>query len=73
MGKGIKTRVSEKKGIKAIDKAAVASQRMKQAYISTKEKAETSTHATETSAEEYASDRIEAGTETVLYLSLIHI
>ena len=30
MGKGIKTRVSEKKGIKAIDKAAVASERMKE-------------------------------------------
>ena len=30
MGKGIKTRVAEK-GIKAIDKAAVASERMKEA------------------------------------------
>ena len=38
MGKGIKTRVSEKKGIKAIDKAAVASERMKEAYIRTKDK-----------------------------------
>ncbi len=34
MGKGIKTRVAEK-GIKAIDKAAVASERMKEAYITT--------------------------------------
>ena len=40
MGKGIKTRVSEKKGIKAIDKAAGASERMKEAYIRTKDKAE---------------------------------
>ena len=40
MGKGIKTRVSEKKGIKAIDKAAVASERMKEAYIRTKDKAD---------------------------------
>ena len=63
----IKTKDAIKGTIKTLDKAAVASQRMKQAYISTKEKAETSTHATETSAEEYASDRIEAGTETVLY------
>ena len=39
MGKGIKTRVAEK-GIKAIDKAAVASERMKEAYIRTKDKAE---------------------------------
>lgn len=63
----IKTKDAIKGTIKTLDKAAVASQRMKQVYISTKEKAETSTHATETSAEEYASDRIEAGTETVLY------
>ncbi len=63
----IKTKDAIKGTIKTLDKAAVASQRMKQAYISTKEKAETSTHATETSAEEYAADRIEAGTETVLY------
>ena len=63
----IKTKDAIKGTIKTLDKAAVASQRMKRAYISTKEKAETSTHATETSAEEYASDRIEAGTETVLY------
>lgn len=63
----IKTKDAIKGTIKTLDKAAVASQRMKQAYISTKEKAETSTHATETSAEEYASDRIEAGTETILY------
>ena len=36
MGKGIKTRVAEK-GIKAIDKAAVASERMKEAYIRTRD------------------------------------
>lgn len=62
----IKTKDAIKGTIKTIDKAAVASQRMKQAYISTKEKAETSTHATETSAEEYASDRMEAGTKIVV-------
>ena len=45
MGKGIKTRVSEKKGIKAIDKAAVASERMKEAYIRTKDKADHSLYA----------------------------
>lgn len=43
MGKGIKTRVAEK-GIKAIDKAAVASERMKEAYIRTKDKAEHMMH-----------------------------
>lgn len=63
----IKTKDAIKGTIKTLDKAAVASQRMKQAYISTKEKAETSTHANETSAEEYASDRIESGTESIVY------
>ena len=47
MGKGIKTRVSEKKGIKAIDKAAVASERMKEAYIRTKDKSERGLYAEE--------------------------
>lgn len=63
----IKTKDAVKGTIKTLDKAAVASQRMKQAYISTKEKAETSTHANETSAEEYASDRVETGMETVTF------
>lgn len=57
MGKGIKTRVAQK-GIKAIDKAAVASERMKEAYIRTKDKAEHGLYAEEGSPGEYASDRI---------------
>lgn len=40
----IKTRDAVKGTIKTIDKAAVAGQRMKQAYISTKDKAEHSTY-----------------------------
>lgn len=63
----IKTRDMVKGTIKTIDKAAVASQRMKQAYISTKEKAEHSTHASESSVEEYASDRMESGTDVVVH------
>lgn len=57
----IKTRDLVKGTIKTIDKAAVAADRMRSAYIQTKEKAEHSTHAQESSAEEYASDRIEGG------------
>lgn len=57
----IKTRDMVKGTIKTIDKAAVAADRMRSAYIQTKEKAEHSTHAQENSAEEYASDRIEGG------------
>ena len=83
MGKGIKTRVSAKKGIKAIDKAAVASERMKEAYIRTKDKADHSLYAEESSPGEYASDRLSAGVDNVTHgavhqfdkqgLSLIHI
>ena len=70
MGKGIKTRVSEKKGIKAIDKAAVASEqdRSKEAYIRTKDKADTSLcYAEEGSPGEYASDRLSAGVDNVTH------
>lgn len=67
MGKGIKTRVSEKKGIKAIDKAAVASERMKEAYIRTKDKADHSLYAEESSPGEYASDRLFAGVDNVTH------
>lgn len=67
MGKGIKTRLSEKKGIKAIDKAAVASERMKEAYIRTKDKADHSLYAEENSPGEYASDRFSAGADNVTH------
>lgn len=67
MGKGIKTRVSEKKGIKAIDKAAVASERMKEAYIRTKDKADHSLYAAESSPGEYASDRLSSGVDNVTH------
>lgn len=66
MGKGIKTRVAEK-GIKAIDKAAVASERMKEAYIRTKDKADHSLYAEENSPGEYASDRFSAGADNVTH------
>lgn len=66
MGKGIKTRVAEK-GIKAIDKAAVASERMKEAYIRTRDKADHSLYAEESSPGEYASDRLSAGVDNVTH------
>ena len=67
MGKGIKTRLSEKKGIKAIDKAAVASERMKEAYIRTRDKADHSLYAAESSPGEYASDRLSSGVDNVAH------
>lgn len=59
----IKTRDTSKGTIKTINKAAVATERMKKAYVMTKDKAEHSTNASEHSAEEYASDKIEAATD----------
>ena len=61
----IKTRDTLKGTIKTIDKSAVAAQRMKSAFIQTKEKAEHSTDVPESSAEEYASNRIEGGTDRI--------
>ena len=66
MGK-IKTKDAIKGTIKQLDRAAIASDRMRRAYIQTKEKAETSTNPTEGSVEEYASARIEGGAETVAH------
>lgn len=63
----IKTRDLAKDTIKTIDKAAVAGERMKRAYISTKERAEHSTHAAENSAAEYASDKVERGTDAAVH------
>lgn len=47
----IKTRDMVKGSIKTIDKSAVAAQRMKYAFIQTKEKAEHAVHTQESSAE----------------------
>ena len=63
----IKVRDTVKGTIKAIDKSAVASERMKNAYVRTKEKAEHSIHAAEGSPEEYAADRLSGGMETAAY------
>ena len=70
MGKGIKTRVADK-SIKAIDKAAVASERMKEAYIRTRDKADHSLYAEESSPGEYASDRLSSGVDSVTH-EVIH-
>lgn len=61
----IKTRDVVKGTIKAIDKASVASERMKSAYAKTKEKAEQSYYAEENSATEYATDRVSNGAERI--------
>ena len=63
----IKTRDVVKGKVKAIDKSATAAQRMKDAYIRTKRKAENSVCSAEDSPSEYAADRVSEGTGTVLH------
>lgn len=63
----IKTKDNAKGTIRTIDKVAVATQRMKQAYISTKDKAEHSVESPESSADEYAANRFEAGADTLVH------
>lgn len=62
----IKTKDIAKGTIKTIDKAAVAGERMKQAYISTKDKAEHSVDAKESSVEEFASDKYETAVSSAV-------
>lgn len=68
MGK-IKTKDAIKGTIKQLDRAAIVSDRMRRAYIQTKEKAETATNPAEGNVDEYASSRMESGTQTVLHES----
>lgn len=63
----IKTRDVVKGTIKKINKAAIAADRMRSAYVQTKEKAEHTTHPDEHNAEEYASDRVEGGVDRITH------
>ena len=62
----IKTRDAVKGTIKTIDKAAIATERMKSAYAKTKDKAEQGYYADENSATEYAADRLSYGADRCL-------
>ena len=63
----IKTRDAVKKTVKVIDKSTVAAERMKDAYVRTKDKAEHGIFAAESSPEEYVADRTLTGTETAAH------
>lgn len=63
----IKTRDVVKGTIKKIDKAVIAADRMRSAYVQTKEKVEHTTHPNEHNAEEYASDRVEVGVDRITH------
>ena len=54
----IKTRAVAEKAVKTIDKSAIAAQRMKNAYVQVKEKAERTTPSGESSPEGYASGTV---------------
>lgn len=61
----IKTRDAVKGTIKTIDKAAIATERMKSAYAKTKDKAEQGCYADDNSVTEYAADRISYGADRI--------
>ena len=65
----IKTRAAAEKAVKTIDKSAIASQRMKNAYVQAREKAACTVAADEESPEEYAADYVSDGTAVVAYES----
>lgn len=60
----IKTRNTVKGTIKAIDKSAVAAERMKDAFIRTKDEAQRGASSAEDSPEEYAADQVTSLAET---------
>ena len=61
----IKTRDVVSGTIKTLDRSTLAGQRMKDAYVQAKDKAEHSVYSSESNSEEYASDRITNGVSTV--------
>lgn len=63
----IKMRDVVKGTVKVIDKSVVAAERMKDAYVRTKDKAEHDILAAESTPEEYAADRTLTGTGTVVH------
>lgn len=66
----IKTRAVAEKAVKAIDKSAIAAQRMKNAYVQAKEKAERSSSYAGETPEEYAADHVSDGTPITAYESV---
>lgn len=63
----IKTKDTINGPIKQLDRAAIASERTKRAYIQTKDKTEDSVYASEATTEQYAADHMESGAQCVSY------
>ena len=63
----IKTRDVVSGTVKAVDRSTLAGQRMKDAYVQAKDKAEHSIYSSESNSKEYASERITDGASTVVH------
>ena len=63
----IKTKDVLQNTIKTVDRTALAGQRMKDAYIQTKQKAEHSVYSSESNTEEYAADQMTDAASTVTH------
>ena len=63
----IKTRVAAEKAVKTLDKSAIASQRMKNACVQAKKKAERSAPVDQDSPESYAADRASDEANTAVF------
>ena len=66
----IKTKAAAEKAVKTIDKSAIASQRMKNAYVRAMEKAVRTVAVDEKPPEEYAADQVSSGTTVATYESV---
>lgn len=63
----IKTRDVVKGTIKTLDRSAVLGERMKEAYVRTKEKAGTAVNASDSSVDEYAADQLTGGIDAMTH------
>ena len=69
----IKTRDVVKGTIKTLDRSAVLGERMKEAYVRTKEKGENAVVSSDSSADEYAADQLTGGVEAITHEAIHQI
>ena len=69
----IKTRDVVKGTIKTLDRSAVLGERMKEAYVRTKEKGENAVASSDSSADEYAADQLTGGVEAITHEAIQQI
>lgn len=69
----IKTRGLVRGTIKTLDRSAVLGERMKEAYVRTKEKGENAVVSSDSSADEYAADQLTGGVEAITHEAIYQI